>query len=370
MCSNYPYARFLGVNRFKGSRLSLRRKAISTAAKIAAVVVIVAIAAGGYAYYGLSQPPAQPTTLLMYGSTATTDMQPLIRAFKGNYSYITVNYQEFAPPALFTRVTSEINANKSTADMIFVTNSLIYALNTAKIFVSYNSSQLSNYPKSYYDPGGHWAAAIFLPVVFSYNTQLLSKSNLPQTINDLTNPSLRGKVIMHDITIGSTGTQYMLALQGAIGNQTWTTFVQQLLTNVRPTLSASVSDVTGKVASGEYSIGIISYLHDVVKQSQQGAPISYFLPQGVPILTTPSSIGIVKGTHSLRAAQLFEDFILSKGGQQILGNTPVRIPALPGTNAKYTLEKLLPNVQIVFFPTPQIAAQASSQGQKFKQLGY
>ena len=73
----------------------MRRKAVGTSAKVAAIVVaIVVIAAGGYYYfYYLAAPPTQQVTLKVYGSADTQDMQTVLKDFQGNYSYITVNYQ-------------------------------------------------------------------------------------------------------------------------------------------------------------------------------------------------------------------------------------------------------------------------------------
>ena len=347
-------------------------RGVSSTVKILAVVVVIVIIAGGvYAYQAL-QSPAH-VTLTVYGSVTASDLQPTITDFQGNYSYITVNYVQLNPPPLYSRVTSEVAANKSTADLIFVTNVVVYQLQNMSLLQSYNSSQLPNYPSSYFDPGGHWADALLLPTVFSYNTKDLNKSQLPTTLTALTNSSWKGKVIMHDITLGSVGTQYMASLVAPLGNQTWSTFVKQLVANVNPTPTSQVSAVTSEVASGQYEIGIVAYLPDIVKSQSQNAPVDYFLPQGVPVMVAPESLAIIKGTPHLSAAHLFEDYILSKSGQTTLGNTQTRPPAMPGITAKYTMEKLLPPALIsasIIYPTPQVAAVASSWAQSFKALGY
>jgi len=345
---------------------------VSSAVKIIAIVVIIAVVAGGLYAYEALQPPAH-VTLTVYGSVTASDLQPTINDFQGNYSYITVNYVQLNPPPLYSRLTSEVAAHQATADLIFVTNVVVYQLQNMSLLQSYNSTQLSKYPASYYDPGGHWADALLLPTVFSYNTHSLNKSQLPTTLSALTNSSWKGKVIMHDITLGSVGTQYMVSLAAPLGNQTWTHFVNQLVANVNPTPTSQVSQVTSEVASGQYEIGIVAYLSDIVKSQSQGAPVGYFLPQGVPVMIAPESLAIVKGTPHLSAAELFENFILSPAGQTTLGNTQTRPPAMPGISAQYTIEKMLPQSLInssIIYPTPQVAAAANSWAQTFKSLGY
>jgi len=348
----------------------LRRRAISNPAKVAAVIVIIAVVAAG-AYYELALTSHSPVTLTVYGSVDTNDLQRVFKDFQGNYSYITVNYVEMNPPTAYTRITTELQANKSTADVAFITQSLMNPLKTAGDLISYNSSQRSNYPSNYYDAHGYFAAAMLLPVVFSYNTNLVNSASLPKTLSDLASPAWKGKVIMLDPKLGSTATQYLLSLLPyAGGNATWTSWAKALATNVQPAVTTDTTVVANDVQQGTYSIGIVTYLHDVVRLRSQGAPISYFLPQGVPLLTAPSAIGIVKHTTHLAEAQLFEDFMLSKGAQLVIGNSAVRFPAYPGIAAKNTIEGVAQGDTVVFFPTAQVSAEAKAWGTKFKTMGF
>jgi ABC-type Fe3+ transport system substrate-binding protein len=147
-------------------------------------------------------------------------------------------------------------------------------------------------------------------------------------------------------------------------------WVKTLATNTQPTLTSDTTAVANGVAAGTYSLGIVTYLHDVVRLQRQGAPISYFLPIGVPLLTAPSSIGIVKDTKHLAEAKLFEDFMLSKAAQVVLGNSAVRFPAYPEINAVNTIEKVAPGDTVVLFPTAQVSADAKVWGPRFKAMGF
>src|SRR5579862_4568314 len=118
---------------------------VSTSLKVLAIVVIVVVVlVGAYAYEAL-QPPAH-VTLTIYGSVTASDLQPTINDFQGNYSYITVNYVQLNPPPLYSRLTSEVAAHQATADLIFVTNVVVYQLQNISLLQSYNSTQLSKYP--------------------------------------------------------------------------------------------------------------------------------------------------------------------------------------------------------------------------------
>ncbi len=345
-----------------------------TTTKVAAIVIAILVVAGGsyYAYNvlkaGSSVTPE--SHLVVYGSIKATDVQGVISSFGSKFPSVTVDYQEMTPPVGYTRITSEVAGNKSTADLTLFTNSITVQLVTGHYLASYNSSERSAYPANYQDSKGYWTAAALIPTVIAYNTQLLNKSTIPTTLADLSSARWKGKVIMHDVTIGSTGTQYLVSLASVVGNQTWTTFVQNLATNVHPTLTSDTTAVSASVASGQYQIGIIAYLQDVLKLKSQGAPVDWYLPSGVPLMTVISSAALMKVAQHPIAAKLFVDFILSATGQKALGDAVVRIPARPSAGAAYSLESVAQGQQVVFYPTDQVVAAARAWGTKFKQLGF
>jgi len=341
---------------------------------ILALAVVLVIVVAGVGYYEVYVVKPAPVTLVVYGSVDTTAMQPLIKEFQGNYSWITVQYTEYTPPNAYSAITAAKAGNKSTADVVFLTNSIMNLLQAKGYLATYSSPEVSSYPSSYYDAGGHWAAALVLPVVFSYNTHAFASADLP-SLTGVANKSLAGQEIILDPTLGSTGTQYLLSLEPVLGNQTWTAWLHQLATNVSPSPTSATNTVVDDVASGQYEIGVFSYLKDVVNLQLGGANIGWFLPKmangtSIPMMTALESLGILQGTPHLQAAEDFENFVLSKGGQETEGNTPVLIPAMPGISAKYTLSNLAPGANVVLFPTPQVSAEAAAWGATFKQWGF
>ncbi len=358
----------------------MQRQGISTLSKaVAAVVVVAVVVAGVYYFYSYGGPGGAstsntPVTLTVYGSVHTADLQTVIKDFHGNFTWITVNYVELTPPAALTRLSSELAGNKSTADVIFETNSVINVMKSKGFLTPYNSTQRSNYPSNFYDAKGYWSTAILLPVVFSYNDQTVSSANLP-TLTGIDNSSWRGKVTMLDPTLGSTGTQYLLSMVPALGNQTWTTWVKNLETVVSPSPTSDTTAIAQNVASGQYDLGVFTYLSDVVKLSNAGAHIGWFLPKlsngtDIPLYTALESVAIVKGTPHMQAAEDFENFILSRQGQLTIGNSAVRVPAMPGLNTPYSIETIAPGARVVYFPTPQVSAEAAKWGSIFKQWGF
>jgi ABC-type Fe3+ transport system substrate-binding protein len=309
-------------------------------------------------------------TLLIYGSVDFRDIKSLIDAFQARYPFIRVTYEHMRPPEVYTRVTGEVTAGRPTADLVIV--SLTTGLRMAEEgrFLPYISPEAAAYPETFKDKDGLWTAFVLLPIVFVYNTKLVKPEELPKTLEELVDPKWKGKIVMHDITLGTTGTQWLVSLRDYIGESKWNDFIRRLL-DLKPSLDISVSAVAEYVAAGEYPIGMITNLHDAVRLKIEGAPIDYFLPEGVPILTTVSLIAIIKTTQNVNSAKLFVDFALSQEGQTIIGNVPVRFPARPGVPAAFSLEKVLkPGMKIELYPTTEAFEKARQWADEFKKMGF
>ena len=81
-------------------------------------------------------------------------------------------------------------------------------------------------------------------------------------------------------------------------------------------LEQSVTDVLGKVASGEADAGVV-YTTDLVGAGDQVEAIE--LPTSVNERNT-YAIATVAGTQNTQAARKFVEFVLGDGGQQVLGD--------------------------------------------------
>jgi len=307
--------------------------------------------------------------LVIYGSVDYADIKSVLDAFQAKYPFIQIVYEHMRPPEVYTRITSELSANKPTADLVLVSHTTGIRLASEKRYMSYASPEAAVYPEIFKDKNGEWVGAVLLPIALAYNTDKVKTP--PISLDELTDPKWVGKVIMHDITLGTTGTQYLVSLKNIIGETKWNQLLEKLVRNVKPVLDISVSTVAEKVASGEYHIGIITNLHDVVRLKMQGAPVDYFLPSEVPLLTTFSHIAIINTTKNPNSAKLFVDFILSQEGQTIIGNTPVRFPARPNTPARFALENVVgPGVKSVIYPSEEAVAKAREWATKFKEMGF
>ena len=311
--------------------------------------------------------------LTIYSSVDVADFAVIQKAFEVKYPDLAgkITFLNMRPPEAYSRITSELQGGKPTADMVILSYTTAQQLQKDKLFMAYKSKELSGYSASLYDANGTWASAILLPVGFGYNTQLVSKADVPKTLSQVTDPKWAGKVEYHTLIGGSVGTQYVSSMKECCLNDAdYNAFLSGLkAVNAKP--STSVSAISDDLAKGEVAIGVAVYLHDITRLKGQGAPVDFFLPQGIPLLTVPSTISIMKGVTSPNLAQLLEDYILSVEGQKVIGNIDVRFPARTGiTDVKYSAETAVPGAQIKIFPSSDIATRSSALAANFKAMGF
>ncbi|MCL4435647.1 MAG: extracellular solute-binding protein [Thaumarchaeota archaeon] len=324
-----------------------------------AIVVIIAVAAA--AYISLPPPTTTPSSSTTSTSTTTTsgpppedtlivyttvDQQtftPWQKAFEAKYPGTKITFYTDTPGNIFTKIVTERAAHKQTADVVMISLSLQLSLQNKSLLEQYNSPEAAAYPAHFKDSSGHWVAAMLLPMLQVRNTNLVPDSEVPRTMDQLVDPKWKGKDTIHDLTLGTVGTQYFATLKQYMGEKEWTSFMERLATNVQPTRKAAFEDVINPVASGEKSIALSVYMHDYLGTKNKGAPVASFTIDGLPVLTSLLPVGVVSNATHPVAAKLFMDWILSKDGQTMVGNSEVRIPARQDINAKYMLKTLLPD---------------------------
>ncbi|MFQ6134361.1 MAG: ABC transporter substrate-binding protein [Nitrososphaerales archaeon] len=331
-----------------------------------AVVAIIVVAAAAYFLYQ-APPEALETQLRIYGVADPEDVRPWLDAFEAKYPGTTVEYVNKPPPPLYRQLIEEVEAGQPTADVVMITLPIQRTLTDDGYFEAYRSPEAAAYPSNFKDTAGYWTAVQVNPVIQVYNPQSLSEADLPKTLDDLVDPKWKGEVTIHDVTLGSVGTSWLATLKGPLGEEKWSSFVEDLA-ELQPARFRAFEDVGRTVYEGEYKMGLIVYLHDFLRFKATGAPIERLKVEGLPVLFTVTPVSVMKDAENPVAAKRFVDFILSEEGQKLVGNTEVRIAARPGVDAKYTIDNLLPGEDLVLFPSDDAYINVDSYKEQFTNL--
>ena len=158
---------------------------------------------------------------------------------------------------------------------------------------------------------GLWIGAKLRYWCMSYNTNVLKKSDMPKTWDDLfTDPTMRGG----KLGLANEAQLWLLPLAGAKGDAWMKTAIDRLFNDVKPQRRKEiVNALEGLVIAGELNVALPAADYRVAQYQRKGAPIAWHCPEPVP--STISELALLKGSPNTHAAHLFGNWLISKEGQ-------------------------------------------------------
>ena len=238
--------------------------------------------------------------------------QDLINAFETQYPFLKVNALTGGGGALLNKVLTEHRAKSYQFDVFNTRSMTINTLKKASVIMRYRTPYRHQLRDSFYDREGFLNGIFATPLVFIFNSKLVSRKEAPNSIEDLANPKWAGKMALDDESfdwlaalLDYYGESKGIELATKIGQQ-------QLHVRRGPTL------ITQLVAAGEFHLEIDGHHQEAIAKKKAGAPIDYVFPQPfVPIKSLVPIYMSARPPHP-HAAALMADFLISRKGQDIM----------------------------------------------------
>ena len=192
---------------------------------------------------------------------------------------------------------------------------------------------------------------------FTYNTELLKQKKLPEPKcwADLLDPKLRDEVQIADPSSSGTAYVFLATTVQRLGEEKGFEFLKSLHKNISQYTKSGIAPVKA-AALGETAVGI-AFIHDMLTQKLQGAPIETVAPcEGTGYET--GSVSIIKGGKNPEAARKFVDFTLSPDAQNI--NAKLKINSIP-SNKNSLLSPDAPKfseMKLIDYDTPRWGSPA------------
>jgi len=180
-----------------------------------------------------------------------------------------------------------------------------------------NVAQLYDWAQRITDVSKHRVAGVYGGILsLGYNTEIGDKKKLPvpKCWKDLTNPALKGEVMLGNPS--SSGTAYLMlaSLVQVMGEDEAFRYLVELNRNVTSYARSGIGPMTA-VTRGEVYLGS-TVLHGVINEIVRGFPVLPILPcEGVGYEV--GSMAIIKGARNLGAAKKFYDWALTSEAQKI-----------------------------------------------------
>lgn len=278
--------------------------------------------------------------LVVYSGRSEALIQPVLNAFKSKYPDVELLLKAGSNSEIANALIEE-QAN-SQAD-VFITTELftVQSLASKGVFQPYVPVGTDRFPSGYMALDKTWTGLTLRARVIMYNTDLVSKDQLPTSIFGLTDPKWKGKIAAAGSTNGSLQAQ-IAAMRQMLGESATEEWVKKLIAN-DVTFFGGHTDVRKAVGAGEFALGLVNHYYYYL-QKAEGSKVGVIYPdQGadqIGLITNATAAAIVNGAHNLPAARALLDYLVSAEGQKIFAEKNYEYPLLPGVELRSGVQSL------------------------------
>lgn len=237
--------------------------------------------------------------------------QPLIDAFEKKYPGIKVEAFNVTSQTMVSRIITEAAGNALTVDVAMVQSNEFLDLTDLAVKYDWNSILENDSDLILYD--GAYVRCYDNAPLFIYNTNMLSKDQVPTSLDDLMGSEWAdGK-----FAVSATG------LFAAYYYDVYEKNPQEALDKIEkllgqePIIASSGVQIVESVANGEYAVGWAPG-PSALSSIKNGAPIAA-CPMGTTYNTTAGTF-VIEGCKHPNAALLLNSFLASKEAREIWAN--------------------------------------------------
>jgi len=283
-------------------------------------------ASAAFATRVAAAPPAEPVTqalidaatkegkLAFYTAMDLPVAEKFAKAFEAKYPGIAVRVERSGAERVFQRIAQEQGSNINAVDVVNTSD-------TAHVIVWNRDGWLAPYvpedvarffPEQYRDPEGVSAYTRVWLSSLGYNTNLVKPEDAPKSFADLLDPKWAGKMVKAHPAYSGT---IMTATFQIVRELGWGYL--ERLSRQRVMQVQSSTDPPKKLALGERAVMADGNDYNLIQLKERGDPVEVVYPsEGTPFVSGPTAI--FKSAPNPNAARLFQSYLHSREGQQLL----------------------------------------------------
>jgi iron(III) transport system substrate-binding protein len=261
----------------------------------------------------------QSITLYNGQHVQTTDS--LVTGFE-QQTGITVNVRSDDEDTLSQQIVTE--GARSPADVVYTENSpALEFLQSKGLLAPVDPSTLAHTPSQYNSPHGDWVGVSARVSVLIYNPHLISESQLPTSVLQLSDPRYSGKLAF---AAGETDFQPIVtAVDMAYGRAATLRWLNGIKANASGHTYPDNETIADEVNRGAVAFGVVNQYYWYRMRAELGASavdarITYFAPHDPGYVIDISGAAVLKSSKNQHAAQEFLAYLVSKQGQEIIAN--------------------------------------------------
>lgn len=301
----------------------------------------MALAAAGFAW-AWGQGAAAAESVSAYCSMSQVDCETITKAFTAD-TKIEVKFISLSAGENLARIKAE-RKNPKTAVWIGGSADVYIEAAADGLLEPYVAKGADKVDAKYKDPKNFWTPTSWAPLGIESNKKLLKELgiNAPTSWEDLTNPALRGSIVLAHPASSGTGFAVLATLVQAYGEERGFALMQDIAKNVVQ-FTKSGGAPANMTALGQAAVAV-SYVMDIELAKSKGYDVEATFPASGTGYGINAVALIANGPKAqAETARAFVDWILTENGQKAMSTSfwrPV-VPGVPNSHAIVDTSKVV-----------------------------
>ena len=185
-----------------------------------------------------------------------------------------------------------------------------------------------------------WTGITARQRVLVYNKDLVEKSELPNSVFELTQPEFEGRVGL--APPNGSFQDFVTAMRQLEGEGVTREWLEGMAANDSPTY-ADNNSIVAAVARGEIELGLVNHYYNMrLLEEEPDAPSRnfFFPPSDVGSLLLEAPVGVLASSDKIDEAKRFVDYLLTSESQQYFVEETDEFPLVPGIGSPEGLPPL------------------------------
>ncbi|MCL0031242.1 iron ABC transporter substrate-binding protein [Dehalococcoidia bacterium] len=280
---------------------------------------------------------AKVDELIIYSGRSQNLVEPLIEQFS-ELTEIPVSVKYGKTGAIAGIIIEE--GSKSPADIFFAQDpgGLGSVYEQLTVLPESINNQVPEWAR---DKNGKWVGISGRARVVVYNTDSLTEEDLPDSIEDFTDPAWKGRI---GWAPGNSSFQSMLSAMRLIWGEDRTKRWLEGIVRNEPNIYPKNTPIVDAAGKGEIDVGFVNhyYLHRFLTEKGEGFKArNYYTRSADPgSLILAAAAGILDTSKNKESAERFLNFMLSSTGQQYFAGQTFEFPINDKAKPSLLLPKL------------------------------
>ncbi len=290
----------------------------------------------------LSSCTQDPNMVVVYTSVDQIFSEPILKGFEkktGIKVKAVFDTEETKSTGVLNRLIAE--KDNPQCDVFWSGDPIrTIVLKNKGITTAYKPQVANDIDNTYKDADSHWTGFSARARVLIYNKDMLDPEEVPESIFDLSDEHLRGKVAIANPLFGTT-TFHIAALFSTLGDEKAKQFLEDLKNN-EVLIVTSNGDVKKRVSNGEIACGLTD-TDDANEAIKEGANVGVvFLGQhdGMGCLVMPNTVNMINKTRHPENAKRLIDYLLSRETEAALAKSCAQMPLHKGVETPENIPSL------------------------------